>query len=281
MTEAASSVLSTLKKSALLATEHPHETALVLLSHVLGKPKTWVIAHNETYLSTEQSTELNLLFERLLRGEPLAYLTGKQAFFGLDFKVTPDVLIPRPETELLVDKALDWLASHPETQHGLDIGTGSGCIPISLLKHAADLQMTATDISAAALSLAAENAATHQVTDRIRFIQSDLLEQLEGRFDLITANLPYVPTEKLVDVNSLAYEPRLALDGGEDGLTLIRRLLNQAPNHLNQPGLILLEIESTLGAESHALALSAFPTAEVCLHQDLTGLDRLVSIQVT
>ncbi|MGB4595745.1 MAG: peptide chain release factor N(5)-glutamine methyltransferase [Anaerolineaceae bacterium] len=280
MTEATQSVLSGLKKCSLSASEYPHETALVLLSHVLGKPKTWVIAHPESYLSIEQSKALNLLCERLQQGEPLAYLTGRQAFFGLDFKVTSDVLIPRPETELLVETALTWLANHPKANQGLDVGTGSGCIPISLLIHAAELQMTAIDLSAAALGVAAKNAETHQITERLHLIQSDMLDQIQSSFDLITANLPYIPTDKLRQVNSLPFEPKLALDGGEDGLVLIRRLLNQAPKHLNRPGLILLEIESTLGEVTLALAQATFPTAEVGLHQDLAGLDRLVYIQV-
>ena len=260
--------------------ENPHENALVLLAHVLDKPKTWLLAHPETYLTPEQSKHLRGLVDRLCKGEPLPYLTGQQEFFGLDFKVTANVLIPRPETELLVELALDWLQAHPDAKHGLDVGTGSGCIPVSILKNYSQINFTAVDDSESALAIAAQNATTHSVTDRLRFLQSDLLENVEGSFALITANLPYIPTAKLADLKNLAYEPKLALDGGSDGLVVISRLLRQAQDHLTQPALILLEIESGLGEETMHLARSAYPSASIFLHHDPAGLDRVIAIEM-
>ena len=260
--------------------DNPHETALILLAHVLQKPKTWLIAHPDAYLTPEQSNRLEGLVQRLCNGEPLPYLTGHQEFFGLDFYVTPDVLIPRPETELLVEQALEWLQSHPQASRGIDVGTGSGCIPISLLKNNLQILLTGADIEDCALAVASMNARAHHVEDRIHLIQSDLLENVQGKYDLMTANLPYIPTGKLSNLNHLAFEPKLALDGGKDGLVLINHLLDQAPTHLNRPGLILLEIESTLGKESLELAKSAFPAANTSLFQDLSWLDRIIAIEV-
>ena len=255
--------------------------ALILLAHVLQKPKTWVLAHPDFHLNPDQKAHLEQLVSRLQQGEPLPYLTGKQAFFGLDFTVSPSVLIPRPETELLVEQALSWLDSHPDAKHALDVGTGSGCIAVTLATRKPWLTITATDLSPTALSIAKQNAASHQASAQIIFELADLYPSGSQTFDLVCANLPYIPTRKLVEVNTLAFEPTLALDGGADGLTLIRRLLDQLPPKLIAPALVLLETEATLGAETLALAKTAFPKADVSLLQDLAGLDRLVRIEIS
>ena len=197
----------------------PHQITLVLLAHVLEQDKSWILAHPEFQLSTDQKAEFDSLVARIKGREPLPYLTGKQEFFGLEFKVTPATLIPRPETELLVEEALNWLKAHSEARVGLDIGTGSGCIAISLLANCPDLRMTATDVSKDALQIARENARHHRVEDRINFFECDLIPPIQ-KVDLLCANLPYIPTEKLAEVNSLPWEPSLALDGGVDGLTV-------------------------------------------------------------
>jgi len=266
--------------SAVTPTEQPHQVALVLLAHVLQKPKTWVLAHPEVHLNPQQTTTLEQLVLRLHAGEPLPYLTGKQAFFGLDFSVSPAVLIPRPETEQLVEQALDWLALHPEAKTALDVGTGSGCIAVTLATRRPNLAMHATDVSSEALKIAERNAATHQVEAQIAFEQADLLPAGDQTFSLVCANLPYIPSAKLAEVNTIDFEPALALDGGADGLDLIRRLLAQLPPRLTSQSLVLLETEATLGAETLALAASAFPQAEIALLQDLSGRDRLVRIEV-
>jgi release factor glutamine methyltransferase len=265
--------------SAINCIEQPYQVALILLAHVLQKPKTWVLAHPETHLNPDQKAHLERLVRRLRAGEPLPYLTGKQAFFGLDFAVSPAVLIPRPETELLVEQALSWLDAHPEAKTVLDVGTGSGCIAITLATRKPWLRITASDLSPEALEIARQNAETLQVKDQIIFEQSDLLPPGDQSFELVCANLPYIPSAKLEQVNTLGFEPTLALDGGEDGLSLIRRLLEQLPPRLNRPGLVLLETEATLGAQTLALAKKAFPQADLRLLQDLAGLDRLVRVE--
>ena len=260
--------------------ELPQQTLLVLLSHVLEQPQTWILAHNEAALSATQQAKLTALIARLKQGEPLPYLTGRQEFFGLSFEVSPAVLIPRPETELLVETALRWLRLHPAADSVLDVGTGSGCIAISLAVHAPVLRVIATDLSAKALSIAQRNAEVHHVEARITCVQADLIPKDLGRFDLICANLPYVPTSKLAEVNSLPFEPILALDGGPDGLALIKRCLAYAPAHIRAPGMLLFEIEASTGNAAIALAHEAFPQAKVTLIPDLAGKERLLTIEL-
>ena len=255
-------------------------SALVLLAHVLQTPKTWVLAHPEARLNSEQHQRFLNLVQRFAEGEPLPYLTGRQEFFGLEFMVSPAVLIPRPETELLVEEALAWLRAQPDPLSALDLGTGSGCIAAALASRLPSLRVTALDISADALSLAAENARALRVSERVTFMQADLIPSALPRFNLICANLPYIPTHKLSAVNSLPYEPAEALDGGTDGLRLLRHFFNQAPRHLSAGGLLLAETEADLGAETRSLALEAFPSAQVDLLKDLNQRDRLVRVQL-
>jgi release factor glutamine methyltransferase len=258
--------------------EQPAEMLLILLSHVLGRDKTWVLAHPDFVIAEKSQHALEAAWSRLCEGEPLAYITGTQAFFGLDFFVTPHVLIPRPETELLVEAAIGWLNGHPNARKAVDIGTGSGCIAVSLAKTFADLQILATDISPEALHVANQNALHHTVDKQIRFLVSDLLDEVNETFDLVCANLPYIPSSKLSEVNSIAFEPNLALDGGDTGLHHISKLLEQLPSKLNTPACCLLEIEETLGQEVLTLARYNFPHNEVSLKQDLAGKDRLLLI---
>jgi release factor glutamine methyltransferase len=258
--------------------EQPAEMLLVLLSHILGRDKTWVLAHPDQPIAENSQHALEAAWSRLSDGEPLAYITGTQAFFGLDFIVTPHVLIPRPETEILVETSILWLSEHPNARKAVDIGTGSGCIAVSLAKTFDDLQILATDISPDALHVAHQNALRHAVTRQIRFLSSDLLAGINESFDLVCANLPYIPSSKLPEVNSIAFEPNLALDGGDTGLHHISKLLEQLPSKLNTPGCCLLEIEETLGQEVLTLARNNFPHSEVSLKQDLAGKDRLLVI---
>lgn len=254
-------------------------SVLVLLAHVLQCPKTWVLAHPEARLSPEQTKQLSQLAERLAFGEPLPYLTGRQEFFGLEIKVSPAVLIPRPETELLVEEALIWLRELDRPARMLDLGTGSGCVAVALASQVPSLHVTASDVSAKALEIASANARELQVSERVTFLQADLIPESLPRFDLICANLPYIPTHKLSTVNSIAYEPKTALDGGEDGLQLLRRFFNQAPRHLLKPGLLLAETEAGLGAETLALARENFPEARTELLRDLNHRDRLMRVE--
>jgi len=244
------------------------------------------MAHPEQTLTTEQQKRLDDALNRLENGEPFPYVLGHWEFFGLDFDVTPDVLIPRPETELLVEKAIARLQQSPTGKTMADIGTGSGSIAISLAVNIPDVKILATDISSKALLVAKRNAIKYGVDSRIEFVECDLLprpqplSQWERGVNLLAANLPYIPTKTLNRLPIFGREPSVALDGGEDGLELFRRLLSIIPNWTAPDSLILLEIESTLGIQVLDLAHDKFPNAEIHLHQDLTGRDRLLEIRL-
>lgn len=269
----------------------PALDASVLLAHILDKPRTWVLAHPELPLTDAQQKRLDDSLARLEGGEAFAYVLGHWEFFGMEFDVTPDVLIPRPETELLVEKAIAWLQDSPARRTVADVGTGSGAIAVSIAAHLADVHVLATDISYRALQVARKNAITCGVIDRIDFVQCDLLphppplsqwERGEGvrerAFDLICANLPYIPTQTLRSLPIFGREPTLALDGGSDGLQVIRRLLYIAPRWLAPDGMMLLEIEATRGIQALNLACDLLSGASIHLHQDLAGQDRLLEI---
>jgi release factor glutamine methyltransferase len=260
--------------------------ASVLLAHVLHKPRSWVLAHPEIVLSDDQQLLLNDSLARLEDGEPYPYVLGHWEFFGLDFDITPDVLIPRPETELLVEKAIAWLQESPVRRTVADIGTGSGVIAISIAVNVPDAYVLATDISFKALEVARRNARKFQVDHRVEFVQCDLLPahpelfSTDQHLDLICANLPYIPTETLHGLPVYGREPTLALDGGADGLDLFRRLMDLVPGWLAPNALVLLEIEATRGIQALSLAYDMLSEAEIHLHQDLTGRDRLLEIAV-
>lgn len=281
-----SSFLSDITSHLNLISETPALDASVLLAHILGKPRTWVLAHPEVPLTPEQQNELNNSLSRLEGGEPFPYVLGHWEFFGLDLEVTPDVLIPRPETELLVEKAIAWLQESPVRRTAADIGTGSGAIAIALAAHVPGTSILATDISGKALQVAGRNARKFNLDHRIEFVKCDLLPPkpdpftTDEHFDLLCANLPYIPTETLHALPIYGHEPTLALDGGEDGLDLIRRLLNIAPGWMAPNSLILLEIESTRSLDALSLACDLFSEAEIHLQQDLAGNDRILEIRL-
>jgi release factor glutamine methyltransferase len=256
----------------------PGFEASVLIGNILGKSRTWVLAHPELTLTTNQKKQLTDSLERLEYGESFPYVLGHWEFFGLDLEVTPDVLIPRPETELLVEKAVAWLDKYPDRRNIGDVGTGSGAIAISIAANIPDVYIFATDISSKALQVAKRNAEKHNVAKNIRFLECDLLPE-NISVDLICANLPYIPTGTLHTLNVFGREPTLALDGGEDGFKLINRLLQIASRHLASKPLMLIEIEETLGNEAITLANRYFPKAAIKLHKDLAGRDRLLEIQ--
>ena len=257
--------------------------AQVLLARLLGQPRSWLLAHPEAHLDPEPAARLEEQVQRLEQGEPLPYVLGEWEFFGLNFIVSSAVLIPRPETELLVERAIAWFKSRSETSdwRAVDVGTGSGCIAVALAVNLPKLRVTSIDLSPAALEVARCNAEKNHVSDRITFLKADLLpdSSLPSSFSLIAANLPYIPTQTMLTLPIYGREPTIALDGGADGLALIRRLMRQVPQHLASDGLVLLEIEASLGAAALALARQNFPAAGIRLHQDLAGNDRLLEIQ--
>ena len=251
----------------------------VLLAHVTGKSRTWILAHPEARLTLSQEQAVQTALDRLRAGEPLPYVLGHWEFYGLDFLVTPQTLIPRPETELLVEQALHWLDAHPDRRLAADVGTGSGCIAVSLAVNLPGLRILASDASLPALQIARQNARLHAVLERISCVQADLIPSIQGRFDLVCANLPYIPVDQLMKLPVSRCEPRHALDGGPDGLAAIRRLLLAAPQWLAQSGLLLIEIGASQGAAVRDLAQAAFAGAAVQVLVDLAGHDRLVRIE--
>jgi release factor glutamine methyltransferase len=257
----------------------PGLDAQVVLSNVLGKPRSWIMAHPEAILTGKQTLALEALISRLEAGEPLPYVLGRWEFFGLDFELSKDVLIPRPETELLVERAVAWLQANPAFTRMADIGTGSGCIGISVAVNVPGISVSATDISSTALDLARRNAARHGVEARVSFYQQDLFPP-EGEFHLIVSNPPYIPTNTLHGLPIFGREPSLALDGGADGLDLIRRILADAPDRLLPGGLFLMELEASRGPAVLSLAYDSFAEAEIHLHKDFSGRERLLEIQV-
>jgi release factor glutamine methyltransferase len=261
--------------------ETPVLDTQVLLAHILKKPRSWVMAHPEILLDNQQQQKLNLSVTRLEKGEALPYIIGHREFYGVDFHLTPDVLIPRPETELLVQRAIDWLNLHPHARKAIDVGTGSGCIGITLAMNIPSLHVRLTDISLLALDVAKENADIFNLSDRLEFQQADLLEGVEGIYDLICANLPYIPSQVLSELPVSKSEPQLALDGGENGIELITRLLDQARNRMAPGGLMLLEIEASQGVVMKSIAEGLYPATKITVHKDLSGRDRCLEIGQT
>ncbi len=253
----------------------------MLLAHVMQKTRTWVMAHPEAVLSALETASVRDMLARLEEGEPLPYVLGEWEFYGLTFQITPAVLIPRPETELLVERGLTWLRAHPGQHLVADIGTGSGCIAIALAKNHPNLRVIASDISPAALEIAQANIKQHKLDARIECVQSDLIPPTTNRYSLICANLPYIPAKTLKSLKVLRWEPELALRGGIDGLELIRGLIAQAPQSLAAHGLFLLEIEARQGEKVRRLVSQAFPGADIALSPDLAGHDRLVTVETS
>ena len=212
----------------------------LLLSEVLKKDRVYLMAHDNDLIPLNDMRYFRSLIKKRKTGLPLAYILGKKEFYGLEFKVNKNVLIPRPDTEILVESVFSYL------QPGdllLDVGTGSGCIPISILKHKKGLKAVATDISKRALLIAQENAKNHRVGDRIQFLYSDLLQNLspklfKGKNLIVTANLPYVPVDYVIN-NEAKFEPSLALYSESEGLELYQRLFHQLSEF--QPKMIFLE----------------------------------------
>jgi release factor glutamine methyltransferase len=274
-------VAQALREAARRLSPHSNSPRLdgeVLLGHLLGWDRARLLAHGEFELSAEQAAAYESKIERRGRGEPVAYLVGHREFYGVDLLVTPDVLVPRPETESVVDACLEYICEGEISQMA-DIGTGSGAIVVATCKLWPMLRAFATDLSKPAIAVALENAKRHGVAEQITFLHGDLLEPLPHAVGLIAANLPYVPPgEAAPDV--AAWEPQLAVfGGGEDGTELIRRFLSDVPRYLLPDGRVVMETAHSQGAIVSELAKSAFPNAEIEIRKDLAGYDRIVVIQ--
>lgn len=254
-----------------------------LLAHALGRDRSFILSHAEGPVSEEHLEVFRDYLRWRGRGKPLQYITGNQEFFGLDFEVTSDVLIPRPETELLIEIALKLIPAHEQAPFICDVGTGSGCIVITLLHERTDARAVGIDISAAALTVAKKNAARHGVTERIVFVESDCLAGMDSSkstFDLIVSNPPYVAESAFAGLQREVrdYEPAIALEAGADGLAIIRRLLVEAASFLKIGGHLLFEIGFDQGAAVDQLIdRNYWKLLEI--HQDLQGIPRIVALQ--
>ncbi|MGD8553930.1 MAG: peptide chain release factor N(5)-glutamine methyltransferase [Anaerolineales bacterium] len=261
------------------ASETPALDARLLLAEVLGCEPDWLLAHAETELNERQVQDFSQLLRRRRQGEALPHILGWWEFYGRRFQVDRSVLIPRPETELLIEEALKCVDRHPEAENAIDIGTGSGCIAVTLAIERPRLHLVATDISARALKVAYRNAQAHGVLERMDLVQADLLPPLKAAIHLVCANLPYVSSGELEKLAVGRQEPNVALDGGKDGLRLVRRMLDALPGFLEPEGSALIEIGADQGREVIKAVQSALPLAQVRVKVDPAGRDRLVVIQ--
>lgn len=249
----------------------------LLLRQTLKLNRVQFYQNLEQRITPEQQDILQGLVERRLKGEPAAYINRYREFYGLDFYVNNDVLIPRPETEHLVDKTIS-LAGKYQSPLIADIGTGCGIIAISLALNLPQAKIYATDISALALKVARLNCHKHGVSDRIKLIKGDMLEPLPEPVDFIVANLPYV---KQSELDTSSFEPVVALDGGIDGMEKIKRLCHQVSGKLLPGGCLLLEIGQGQREAVTTLLNNLFPTADIEVTPDLSGIDRVMSMVLT
>ena len=256
--------------------------AEVLLRHVLGADRAGFFASIQEDLRPSYGGPLDRLVERRVRREPLAYITGHREFYGLDFAVNSGVLIPRQETELLVEKALNFCSSlGPHARPTIaDIGTGSGAIAIAIALDAPRATVHATDTSPSALATADENRHRHGVEHRVHLHLGDLLSALPAPVDLLVSNPPYIPSNEIPGLApEIRREPRSSLDGGSDGLDLIRRLLGQVAGRILPGGRVLLEISPEQLGAVYSAAAESVPRTRVSFHRDLLGLPRAVEVR--
>jgi release factor glutamine methyltransferase len=251
------------------------------LEHNLSKDRTYLITNSDASLNNEEFDRYLAMVQRRADGEPLQYITGLQDFFGREFHVTRDVLIPRPETELLVEAALKFL-SNSTAPLICDVGTGSGCIAISILCERVDARATAIDISGAALDVARLNAERYELGKRIEFVLSDCFENLDPNsepFNLIVSNPPYVAGEMLPGLQREVrdHEPLIALSPGGDGLDVIRRILQDAPDFLIEGGHLILEIGFDQGVKIEDMIQPPWDLLEIL--PDLQGIPRIVILK--
>jgi release factor glutamine methyltransferase len=265
--------------------------AELLLLHVLGRDRTWLYAHPEEQISSTDAERFFALITRRANGEPTQHLTGKQEFWGLEFEVTPDVLIPRPETEHVIEVALDRLAVRELrayrkqilTGEGLqiaDIGTGSGCIAIALAKELPGATIYATDISSTALAVAQRNAKRHNLAEMVRFLEGNLLDGVPPLLDLIVSNPPYVGRREAETLMREVrdHEPEIALYGGEEGYEFYAGLITQSAAHLKPSGILVLELgHNSLPAVQPLLDTPTW--ANVAVTNDLAGIPRVLAAE--
>jgi release factor glutamine methyltransferase len=263
------------------SSESARTDSQVLLAHAVGRPREWIVAHPEAPLLPEEERAFVALCERRRAGTPIAYILGSGGFYGREFLVDENVLIPRPETEHLVEEAIEFIRERVYPRNGvpkvLDVGTGCGAIACTIATET-NATVDATDVSGRALTVAIDNARRLGVRERCRFHEGDLVDPVRGnRYDVVVANLPYVPSSDLRQApDPTAFEPRLALDGGPNGLALYRRLLPQIPQLLNEEALVLLEAAPPTIQALRILTQAALPNFTISVGHDYAGLARYI-----
>lgn len=275
--------------------ESPRLDSELLLGYSVGVGRTAIVAHHDAPVGADAAARYEAFIERRAAGEPVAYIRGMKEFFGLAFVVDDRALIPRPETEALVEAAeaevmrrltADEPVPDPSSLRIADVGTGSGAIAIALIaalrkrRAPGEIQVIATDISPDALDLARENAVGHAVADHLRFVDADLLPPVIGEpFDLVLANLPYIRSDAMPGLPvATSFEPALALDGGPDGLAIIARLLERLPEVLTDDGVAFLEIGADQGQAIVDLVAETLPGWTCMVEADLSGLPRVARV---
>lgn len=258
----------------------PMLDAQLLLARALGASRTALLTHPERLLGADERAVYAALVGRRVAREPLGYILGEREFYGRRFRITPDVLVPRPESELLIELALEWLRAGRSPGWCVDVGTGSGALAVTLAAEVVPGPVLAVDRDVAALRVAADNAREHDVAARVQPVAANLLTGLRGPFSLVVANLPYIPTADIAGLmpEVAQHEPHLALDGGADGLCLIRGLLSQLAPRLCDGGLALLELGQDQALDARASARAALPSADVSVVRDLAGHERVLRL---
>lgn len=280
-----SSISETLKNAVEILRQggisEPRREAISLLLFALNKDRAFLIAHPEYQLTKAEQKRFAGLLQRRAAHEPFQYITGRQEFFRLDFEVTPDVLIPRPETELIVEAALEILRQRVKPEI-CEVGIGSGCISVSILHELQKAVGTATDISEKALQVAKRNADRHGVSKRLNLQLSDVFEVLEDKkFDLIVSNPPYVPVEELASLQAEVreFEPLIALTDRKNGLSIIEKIIFEAPQYLKPDGFLLMEIGfNQMGKVKQMFDMKVWQTIE--FFPDLQGIPRMVKAKI-
>ena len=255
-----------------------------LLRHALGCTRESLLMTLDSDVSSSDQLRFDSIIGRRAACEPSAYITGHKEFYGLDFKVDPRALVPRPETELIVELALEFAAKRTSRIEDLsiaEVGVGCGAIAIALAVNLSGARVVATDISPVALELASENVSRHCVEDRVTLLNGDLLDAVSGPINILVSNPPYIPSAQLAALprEIRDHEPRVALDGGENGMVLIERLICQAKEKLRPGGAMFVEIGWDLGDRVLARSFELWPESEVSITPDLAGLDRILTLR--
>ncbi len=263
----------------------PELDAEIFLAAAIQKDKVFLLTHPEYNLSKKEEALFRIFLEKRRARMPVAYIIGKKEFFKLSFFVNSSVLVPRAETEHLVESVLEWLGAHPKALHIAEIGTGSGCIAVSIAKHAQYIKtLFATELSSRALVVAKKNIAHHALSKKITLKKTPLLNGIRKKFDCIVANLPYLSSQEYVDAvknyPEIAYEPKMAHEGGSDGMKYINNLLSQVKKHLSPHGVLFLEIGALQGNSIKKLATTHIKHSNIDIKTDYCGFDRIAIIQL-